>query len=345
MPRLRLGGAHRVAFGVSCLELADGHACPWPSGLRAARARVSVTLYWLLRAASILRWVPLRVAYWGALLASDLWWLLYRGHRQAAIANLTQVLGESTAARIAARRSFHNYGRYIVDFVRADMIRDASVPTKIQFDRWAELDAAVAEGHGVLIVLMHVGNWEIGGRVLSQRGYRVNVIARSFEHHRFNQAVVDARQESGMRVIPAERATLGIVRAMRRGEVLGILIDDPLEDGGVSVPFFGRQVMVPAGPARIALRTGARVLPSALVRDGTTSDVTRALVDFSVRAEVTGDQERDVQTLTRRILESHERFIRAYPDQWFMFRRMWPSVDLSHATEPALATHQASGGD
>lgn len=295
-------------------------------------------LYWLLRAAIVLRWIPLRVAYGGAIVVAELVWLARRPHREAAIENLTQVLGDLEAGRAAARRSFRNYGRYLVDFLRAPKIRDAELPTKIQFDRWADVDAAFEDGHGVIIVLMHVGNWDIGGPVLAQRGYKVNVIAKTFEHDRLNAAVVSARQVRGMRVIPAEHASLGIVRAMRRNEILGILIDHPWADGGITVPFFGRPTTIPAGPARIALRTGARVLPAALVRADRSTDVTTALVDFDVRITPSGDSERDVERLTRRILESHERFIRAYPDQWFMFRRMWSPVARPHPAEPALAT-------
>jgi KDO2-lipid IV(A) lauroyltransferase len=100
-------------------------------------------------------------------------------------------------------------------------------------------------------------------------------------------------------------------------------------------------VTVPAGPAWIALRTGARVLPAALVRERASGDVTLALVDLDVRATRTGDLDQDIRALTRRILEAHERFIRAYPDQWFMFRPLWPSRHPGRAgAEPALAAER-----
>ena len=295
-------------------------------------------LYWLLRAAGISRLVPLVVAYWGATFIADLLWLVRRDKRNAAIANITQVLGDAEAGRAAARRSFHNYGRYLVDFVRAPKIRPEAIREKVRFDRWDAIAAAFDEGRGVMFVLMHFGNWDMGGPALAERGYKVNVIAQTFEHDRLNETVVSARQVRGMKVIPAERAAVGAVRALKRNEVLGILIDRPVDDGGVKVNFFGRPVTVPAGPARIALRTGARVLPAALVRERATGDVTLALVDLDVRATRTGDLDQDIRALTRRILEAHERFIRAYPDQWFMFRPMWPSRHPERAgAEPVLA--------
>jgi KDO2-lipid IV(A) lauroyltransferase len=300
-----------------------------------------VIQYWLLRVAGVSRLVPLRVAYWGATLVADIFWLLLRGKRAAAIANMTQVLGDADVARAAARRSFHHYGRYLVDFIRAPKMRPEAIREKVRFDRWDAIEEAFGEGKGVIFVLMHVGNWDMGGPALAERGYRVNVIAQTFEHDRLNQTVVSARQVRGMNVIPAERAGIGAVRALKRNEVLGILIDRPVDDGGVQVNFFGRPVTVPAGPAWLALRTGARVLPAALVRERATDDVTLALVDLDVRATPTGDLDQDIRLLTRRILDAHERFIRAYPDQWFMFRPMWPSRHPKRAgAEPALAAER-----
>lgn len=294
--------------------------------------------YWLMRLAFIIRLLPLRVAYWGAIAIADVLWVLYRSKRNAAIANLTQVLGDRDAGHAAAHRSFRNYGRYLIDFVRAPKLRPEDIRTKVRFQRWDAIEEAMAEGRGVLIVLMHFGNWDMGGPALVDRGYRVNVIAQTFPDEKLNEMVVMARQVRGMKVIPAEHAALGIVRALRRNEILGILIDRPMEDGGVEVNFFGRPTIVPAGPARIALRTGARVLPAALVRAHDSDDVTEALVDLDVHVRPTGDLDRDVRDLTRRILESHERFIRAYPDQWFMFRPMWPPARRPQTAEPAFVT-------
>lgn len=295
--------------------------------------------YWLLRVAAISRFVPLRVAYWGAIALAEVVWLFRRDNREAAIANMLQVVGDRDTAVATAKRAFRNYGRYLVDFVRAPKIRPEAIREKVRFNHWDAIDEAMREGHGVIFVLMHFGNWDMGGPVLAERGYKVNVIAETFEHDRLNEAVVSARQVRGMNVIPAEHAAMGIVRALRRNEILGILIDRPMAEGGVEVNFFGRPTTVPAGPAWIALRTGARVLPAALVRARDSEDVTLALVDLEVRVCRTSDMEADVRQLTHRFMESHERFIRAHPDQWFMFRPMWPPAQRRRraGSEPALA--------
>lgn len=298
-------------------------------------------LYWALRLAHVARLLPLRVAYFlGDVVATLAWWL-WRGPRETAIDNLMHVLGDRRAARRAARYSFLNFARYAIDFLRAPRIRPEELLTKVHYDRWDAIDAAFKEGKGVIFAIMHFGNWDMGGAVMAARGYPVNVIADPFLNERTNAVIVNARRVRGMEVIPSNRAAAGIVRAMRRNEALAILVDTPVAEGaGVNIQFFGTWTTVPAGPARIALRTGARVIPAALVRASGTSDQIIALADLDVRLPATGDIERDVQTLTQRIFAAHERFIRAYPDQWYIFRRMWPPQARVTAAKPALVSRR-----
>lgn len=299
-------------------------------------------LYWALRLAHVARWMPLRGAYFlGDVIATLAWWL-WRGPRQTAIENMTRVLGDRTAARRAARYSFLNFARYAVDFLRGPTLRPEELLAKVHYDRWDEVDAAFQEGKGVIFATVHLGNWDIGGAVLAARGYPVSVVADTFLNERANAVIVNARRVRGMKVIPSHRAAAGIVRAIRRNEALALLVDTPVTEGaGVQVKFFGEWTTVPAGAARIALRTGARVIPVALVRASGTSDQIIALVDLDLRFTPTGDTERDVQALTQRIFSAHERFIRAYPDQWYIFRRMWPRrLPRPAGAEPVLASRR-----
>lgn len=291
-------------------------------------------IYWLwCLGLALVRLVPRRVAYAAAGPVADVGWLFMPVQRRNTIENMTHIVGPRSPrrARALARRSFHNYARYVVDFMRHPEVDPDELQAKLDFDGWHEIDAALAEGHGIILVLMHFGNWDLGGAALTARGYTLNVIAETQAHDRFNDAIVAARITRGMKLVPMERAATGIVRAMRRNEMLAILIDRPLSEGGVAVEFFGARTRVPEGPARIALRTGARVLPVSLLRLSERADRIRALIDFDLRPARTGDIECDVQALTQQIMSAHERVIRQYPDQWYMFRRMWPG------TRPASA--------
>jgi len=245
--------------------------------------------------------------------------------------------GDATIKRVA-RQSFRNYAKYLIDFIRWPKIRPEDLEGKIVFDNWAAIDAAYAEGKGVIFVLMHFGNWDMGGLLLNQRGYAVNVIAETQEHDKLNDMIVSARTMAGMRVIPMERSAIPILRVLRRNEALAILMDRPMAENGIEVRFFGRRTVLPAGPARLALRTGARLLPVALVRLKGTGDRLVALLEPNIRVERTNDEEHDLRVLTEAMLAAHERFIRRAPDQWYMFRRMWLPLGSPARSEPVLAT-------
>jgi lauroyl/myristoyl acyltransferase len=102
------------------------------------------------------------------------------------------------------------------------------------------------------------------------------------------------------------------------------------------VDFFGALAEVSVGPARLALRTGARVIPAVMAREPGHDELIRPILDFDVRFQPSGDEERDVRELTQQIMSSLEHFIRQYPDQWFMFRPMWPAPQRAQEPERVL---------
>ena len=140
-----------------------------------------------------------------------------------------------------------------------------------------------------------------------------------------------------MKVIPVDRFGPGVFRALRRGEILALLIDVPQPEHTITVDFLGAPAEVSSVPARIALRTGAWVIPSAVLRGPQRDTIIRPLLDvYGARYEPTGDEARDVRALTRLIMQSFESVVREHPEQWFIFRRMWPGAPSPAARpEPA----------
>lgn len=294
--------------------------------LRALRVRVGrETTYRLWRAArSAVSGAPLPVAYRGATVVANIGWLLVPSARANATANYAQMLGPGREwlARALARRSFVAYAHYAVDFIRSGAATTDEILGMVEFDDWERLREVVARGRGVILVLTHFGNWDAGGQALALYGYPLAAIAET-QHGPINDDFVQIRTVRGVTLIPMERGAAGIVRALRKGGFLAILIDRPLETGGIEVEFFGGKVRVPEGPARLALRTGAAIVPGCMVRLQPGSDRVRALLDFDIEVPATGDAARDAQLLTQRVMASHECMIRRHPEQWYMFRRFW----------------------
>lgn len=217
-----------------------------------------------------------------------------------------------------------NYCKYLADFVRFPAHTPAEVAARVEpGPHFAKLDSVLAQGRGALIVCTHFGNWDLGAGAAAARGYPLTVVAESFHDARLDRMVVAARERLGMQVLKMERAAPSLLRTLRSNRLLAILIDRPSPRDGIRVDFFGEPVDVPAGPARIALRTGTKVIPAAFARTGPRSECVSLLADFSIEPVITGDDDEDVRALTQQIMDAHARFIAAHPDQWYMFREMW----------------------
>jgi len=293
-----------------------------------------VLIYFLWKLATALgRAVPRRLSYTAAVAVADLIFVCWREGRANTIDNMRHVLPDAAPATVrrVARQSFRNYGKYLIDFIRGPQMDAAYLSQKIDFADWEGLDAVFADGKGLIFAAMHFGSWDMGGTFFSQRGYTLNVIVDTFGHSKLNEMVLGARIANGLRVIPMERAGSAVIRALRRNEALAILLDRPQATNGVAVEFFGGQTVLPAGVARLALRTGARIVPVAMVRVDGSADHLRALIDLDFHFEKTGHDETDIRLLTEAVLRVHEGIIRRFPDQWYMFRRMW-------LPEPAVTT-------
>ena len=297
-------------------------------------------VYWVFRLIILLgRPFSTRVGYFVAPIIADICYLFYGGGRRALHQNLSRVLGTSDRRVLGrmARRSLRNFSKYVVDFIHFYNMSPEDIRRRIIFDDFERLNAAVAEGKGIIFVTLHFGNWDMGAAGLAVYGYPVDAIAETFELPRMNDLVQGYRRHLGVNIIPMERVGPGVLRSLRRGHILALLIDVPAPGPSVAVDFFGALAEIPAGPARIALRTGARVIPAVLAREPGHAEMIRPIVDFDVRFHPSGDEEKDVRELTQQIMSSLERFIRQYPDQWFMFRPMWPAPQQAQEPEQMLA--------
>jgi KDO2-lipid IV(A) lauroyltransferase len=126
-----------------------------------------------------------------------------------------------------------------------------------------------------------------------------------------------------MRVLKRGKMTPSLVRSLKGNGLLALLVDRPACGEGVRVRFFGEDIEVPSGPARLALRSGAKIVPAAFARIRPSDPAVAVLTDFTVEHERTGDMNVDIQSVMQAVMGAHERFIRAHPDQWYMFRELW----------------------
>jgi lauroyl/myristoyl acyltransferase len=289
-----------------------------------------VIYYWAHVVGSwLMRFVPVRFVYWMLGWATPLFLAFFaRAHFERAAANMRQVVGPHASdkhIRRLTRSAFTNYARYMVDLLRLPYLDTTQLAKNVVIHGWENVEAAFSQGLGVVIVTGHIGSWDLAGAAFVGLGRTIGVLTDTLEPPRWNERVQRIRTHVGMRAIPIESGVREMLATLRRREGLAVLVDKPLTEDGVAVSFFGRTTRVPSGAATLALRTGSPVLPAALLHDPTGSGYV-AYIGEPIPTQRARRSATEVEELTQRMMGWLEGIIRQYPDQWYMFRPMWPEA-------------------
>jgi KDO2-lipid IV(A) lauroyltransferase len=247
-------------------------------------------------------------------------------HRRIALDNLDQAFGRERSAverRTIARRSFRTFGRNILETVRVSGWSQARVLGLIEVEGRERLERAHAAGLGVLLFSAHFGNWEmIVPPVSTVAPY--HIIARALDNPLIDRDVVAARTRHGAAIINKLGAGRPVLRALGRGDVVGILIDqNVLRREAVFVDFFGRPAATTPALAVLHLRTGAPIVP--MIVDLLPAGRYRVRFGPPVEIAPTGDEHRDVLIITGICTKMIEAEIRRLPEAWLWVHKRWQS--------------------
>jgi lauroyl/myristoyl acyltransferase len=268
--------------------------------------------------ARILRAVPAGVRQAAAAPGGTAWFWLSAAQRRAALDNYAAALGvdrsDPLAARVA-RRAFQNYGRMLMDFFVLGSLSRDEVIKRMSDDGREHIDAGLAKGRGVIMAAPHMGSWDMSGAYAAALGYRISTVADPFPGS-LNDAVIETRLSFGLKIITVGRSAIrAITEALNANEIVALLCD--LEHGpGVTVRFFGRRAIVPGGPAALALKTGAVLLPACQY-------ATESGYHVHIEPALPGSASDTKESLMQRVIDRFEDFIQERPDQWYAFRPMF----------------------
>ena len=284
--------------------------------------------YWLVRAAlGAVAALPARTASRLGEAAGRAAFRLARKERRKALESLAVAFPEKTQAEreAIALTSFEHLGRCAFEL--------ACLPKFAKsFDSWVEwpaadrerLERAARQGRGVVVVTGHVGNWELLAQYLAQaQSVGVSAVAKELVDPRLTALVDGFRARGKVRSVwrgPDGGGAKAILRVLKSGELLGILIDQDTDVPSVFVPFFGRPAATPRAAADLVLRTGAAVLVGFCLRK---QDGAYRISIEEVAFEPTGEREADVVSLTARLTSRIEQAIRRVPAQWVWMHRRW----------------------
>jgi len=279
------------------------------------RARRELRVRALLASLPLLRVLPVEV---GAFLGTLAWYLSPR-QRRLAREHLAIAFPEKTAEerdRIG-RRSFANLGRSALETARGDARCVQLFPEDEKLLRDAQ-----QEGKGVVLVSGHIGSWELFARRIAALGLPSGTVAKEAQDPRLTRLLQEARSGAGVRVFwrGSAMAAREMLRFLKSGGMLGVLIDQDTKVGGHFVPFFGRPAFTPRAAGDLAARTGAAMVFGCAHRMG---PGLHRIVVRRIAPPLSGDREQDSLAFTAEATRIIESEIRAHPEEWVWMHPRW----------------------
>jgi KDO2-lipid IV(A) lauroyltransferase len=288
-------------------------------------------LYWSWRGgAALVQRLPQRLVYFGAVVGGEVAYLAWRRRREITKRNFAIVLGRSAqdveVARVA-RRAFRNFGKYLTEIMRFPSMGKAELHDLVKIDpvSFQNLQAARDKGRGIIFVSAHFGNFELGGARIAQE-IPLTVVADELENVRLMDFLVANREHKNVVILPPEGATRRVLAALRRNEMVGFMMDlgpRAHELDNVQAMFFGVRTAFPTIAAALARVSGAPIIVAAVTRDRDNSF--KGVAARPIFVERTKQAAADLERATQAIVHALEGLMRPEPDQWYIFRPMWPA--------------------
>ncbi|MGA3186339.1 MAG: lysophospholipid acyltransferase family protein [Bryobacteraceae bacterium] len=235
--------------------------------------------------------------------------------RRIAVRNL-KMAGFSNPDQIADG-VFLSIARLLAAFARLPRLTPQNISSLIRYDGLENFTTALARGRGVLVATAHLGNWELSAFSHAWMTAPMNIVVRPLDNPRIDAFVERYRALSGNHIIEKKDAARGILKALKSGEAVGILIDQNTTlDQGVFIDFFGVKTCAGTAFAKLAHHSGAAVIPGFALWS---QEEQRYILRFYPEIPITGEVVED----TQRIHAQLESVIRQYPDQWLWIHRRW----------------------
>lgn len=267
--------------------------------------------------------LPLKAGYAVAGALARLQFCLSGKDKKIVMDNLRAMKGarDEAAIRKVAKEVFVNFAKYLVDFFRFSRLTLEYINKNVRIAGRDNLDAAVKRKKGVILLAAHIGNYELGGAVVSLLGYSFNAVALDHKNRLVNNFFITQRQAANIKVISLGMALKRCYACLKAGEVLALLGDRDFLNHGLKMKFFGRDSLIPKGAAALSLRTDASIVPTFFIR--LPDDTFELTFEKPISYLPVGNTEEDTRQIMNRCVQVMEKYIKRYPSQWYMFRNFW----------------------
>ena len=263
--------------------------------------------------------LPARAARRAGEVAGLIWYVFGADRKRMARRHMRRVLGPKGDTRRRTRQVFKSYGRYWAETLWVRPRRIPEVDATLEIIGLEHLRDAAHSGKGAIIAVPHLGNWEPAALSGQRAGIEILAVAENLRNRRLTNWFTSLRNQFGITIVLAGRGSMrGIEEGIARGAAVCLLCDRDLSGRGVRTEFFGEETTLPAGPATLALRTGAPLLL------GASYFTSRGHQLVLQRLEIPADAN-DVAAVTQLIARGLEQLIRKAPEQWHLLQPNWPS--------------------
>jgi KDO2-lipid IV(A) lauroyltransferase len=224
----------------------------------------------------------------------------------------------------AVRRTYASYAHYWIESFRLPGTSPEVLDERFTGEGFHHIRAAIDAGTGVVLAMPHLGAWEWAGFwTTAVQRIPVSTVVEAVEPPELAAWFTKLREDLGMEIIPLGPASgAAAAAALTSNRILTLLCDRDVSGGGVEVEFFGERTTLPAGPATIALRSGAALIASTVYFDGLHH---QGIANPPIDTSRQGRFRADVQRVTQDLATELEGLIRTAPEQWHLLQPNWPS--------------------
>ena len=239
--------------------------------------------------------------------------------------NLSHVLGPGASeeqVQALVRSACANLIKGHYDLFRLSRLSNEEILGMTRFEGREYMEEALARGKGVILLSAHFGNVDVLMQVPLALGVPISTPVEHIQPERLFQYTLRLRTSHGIQMFPTGGPMVGLYRALKRGEMIGLAADRGIDVSTRQVEFFGAPASLPEGPVRLALATGAVLVPGFGLR--LPDDSFLARIEPALELPRTGDREADVAAGMEMVADVLERVISQHPEQWLLAKPVWP---------------------
>ena len=280
--------------------------------------------YLFILAEHTLSRLPRRIGYLIATLVGDIIYLVSPRIRGTIASNVMHVMGaesDDAEVRRVVRGVLRNASKNYLDLIRIPRMKPQQIKRQVTPHGVHHLVDALARGKGVMLVTAHFGSFDMAVQLLAVHSVRTTIPVEALEPERLLDHVVSLRKNKGLNIIPAKSGALqAMIKALRNGEIVLIACDRDITGEAPKALFFGEETRLPDMAVRIALRTGAAIIPVFNIR----RDDGEYDVYVEPPIEVVSNGTANVTGHMNEVIRVMEKYIKSCPEQWAVLEPVWP---------------------